>query len=50
MPGCEEAAAEVPDTVRPNCWEGLVPLPSGVADAALGAAAGLACGGHEALK
>jgi hypothetical protein len=48
MPGCDAAAAEVPDTVRPNCCEGLVPLPSGVADAALGAAAGLDCGGHEA--
>lgn len=48
MPGCEAAAADVPDTVRPNCCEGLVPLPSGWADAALGAAAGLDCGGHGA--
>ena len=48
MPGCDAAAAVVPDTVRPNCCEGLVPLPSGVADAALGAAAGLDCGGHGA--
>ena len=44
MPGCEAAAADVPDTVRPNCCEGLVPLPSGWADAVLGAAAGLDCG------
>lgn len=42
-PGCAEAAT-APEFVRPNCCEGLVPLPSGAAVAELGAAtAGLDC-------